>query len=57
LGGEARDDVTLRALVTGGGGFLGGAIVRALLRRGAQVTSFARGDYPLLEAAGAGTLG
>jgi nucleoside-diphosphate-sugar epimerase len=52
VGGQAGEVVTLRALVTGGGGFLGGAIVRALLARGAQVTSFARGDYPVLEAAG-----
>ena len=42
----------LQALVTGGGGFLGGAIVRQLLARGDQVWSFARGDYPELEALG-----
>ena len=42
----------LRALVTGGGGFLGGAIVDQLLARGAQVTSYARGDYPALTAKG-----
>ena len=34
------------ALVTGGGGFLGRAIVEQLLARGDQVRSFARGDYP-----------
>jgi nucleoside-diphosphate-sugar epimerase len=38
----------VRALVTGGGGFLGGAIVRRLLDRGWLVRSFARGDYPAL---------
>src|SRR5205807_1891706 len=42
----------MRALVTGGGGFLGGAIVRRLLARGDAVRSFARGDYPELSALG-----
>ena len=42
----------MKALVTGGGGFLGGAIVRLLRRRGDEVRSFARGAYPALEAAG-----
>lgn len=41
-----------RALVTGGGGFLGGAIVQALIARGARVRSFARGDYPKLRELG-----
>ena len=36
----------LTALVTGGGGFLGLAIVEQLLARGDQVRSFARGSYP-----------
>src|SRR5262249_25879157 len=39
-------------LVTGGGGFLGGAIVRQLLARGDRVRSFARGDYPDLRRLG-----
>src|SRR5206468_3373246 len=42
----------MKALVTGGGGFLGGAIVRRLAARGDQVRSFARGDYPALAALG-----
>lgn len=43
----------MRALVTGGGGFLGEALVRLLLRRGDVVRSFSRGSYPELEALGA----
>jgi nucleoside-diphosphate-sugar epimerase len=35
-------------LVTGGGGFLGGAIVRRLRARGDSVRSFSRGDHPEL---------
>ena len=42
----------MKALVTGGGGFLGGAIVDRLLARGIEVRSFARGDYPALDAKG-----
>lgn len=42
----------MRALVTGGGGFLGGAIVRHLVGRGDDVTSFSRGRYPELEEMG-----
>ena len=38
----------MRALVTGGGGFLGGAIVRLLVDRGDGVRSFSRGTYPHL---------
>lgn len=37
-----------QVLVTGGGGFLGKAIVRRLLDRGDRVTSFSRGAYPQL---------
>ena len=38
-----------RVLVTGGGGFLGKAIVKVLLARGDKVTSFSRGFYPKLD--------
>ncbi len=36
----------MNALVTGGGGFLGRAIVRRLVARGDTVRSFSRGNYP-----------
>ncbi len=39
-------------LVTGGGGFLGKAITRLLVKRGDRVYSFSRGFYPELEALG-----
>jgi len=39
-------------LVTGAGGFIGGAIARALLARGEKVRSFARGEYPELSELG-----
>ncbi|MBW1841547.1 MAG: NAD-dependent epimerase/dehydratase family protein [Deltaproteobacteria bacterium] len=39
-------------LVTGGGGFLGFAIVRRLVERGDRVRSFSRGSYPALETIG-----
>jgi len=43
----------LKALVTGGGGFLGRYIVEQLLDRGDDVTVFSRGDYPELVKIGA----
>jgi 2-alkyl-3-oxoalkanoate reductase len=36
----------MNALVTGGGGFIGSALVHELLKCGFRVTSFSRGDYP-----------
>ncbi len=42
----------MKALVTGGGGFLGLAIVRALVARGDTVRSFSRAHYPALQALG-----
>ena len=39
-------------LVTGGGGFLGGEIVRQLSARGESIRIIARGQYPELEAQG-----
>jgi nucleoside-diphosphate-sugar epimerase len=41
-----------RVLVTGGGGFVGSAIVRRLRARGVEVRVLARGDYPELVALG-----
>lgn len=38
----------MKVLVTGGGGFLGCAIVRQLLKRGDAVRSYSRGAYPEL---------
>ena len=45
----------MRALVTGGGGFLGGALARRLRERGDDVRVFGRGQYPELEALGIDT--
>ena len=42
----------MKALVTGGGGYLGGAVVRALLKRDDDVHSLQRGDYPELQRLG-----
>jgi 2-alkyl-3-oxoalkanoate reductase len=42
----------MRAVVTGGGGFLGGAIVRLLCRRAWPVRSFTRTAYPWLDELG-----
>ncbi len=42
----------MRALVTGGGGFVGGKLARALRARGDDVIAYQRGSYPELEQAG-----
>jgi nucleoside-diphosphate-sugar epimerase len=46
----------MRALITGGGGFLGGHIARLLHERGDEVVAVGRRAYPLLERMGAGTI-
>ena len=38
----------MKALVTGGGGFLGKAIVKLLIERGDEVRSFSRNEHPAL---------
>jgi len=43
----------VKALVTGGGGFLGGAVARLLRQRGYAVRSFTRTAYPWLDELGA----
>lgn len=43
----------MKVLVTGAGGFLGGAIARKLVERGDSVRSFSRGEHPALAALGA----
>lgn len=45
-------DKQRRVLVTGGGGFLGSAIVRMLLEKGDRVRSFSRRPYPELDRLG-----
>jgi nucleoside-diphosphate-sugar epimerase len=47
-----RGDSARTILVTGGGGFLGQAIVRQLINRGDSVNSFSRGYYSELAALG-----
>lgn len=42
----------MKALVTGGGGFLGGVIVRMLREQGDQVVSISRSNYPMLAGLG-----
>jgi nucleoside-diphosphate-sugar epimerase len=56
MGREAPRERLVRALVTGGGGFLGRAIVEQLLRSGHTVTAAGRHDYPEVAALGARTV-
>ncbi len=46
----------MKSLVTGGGGFLGSAIVKALLNRGDTVKTIQRSDCPFLKEWGAETI-
>ena len=46
----------MRALVTGGGGFLGLYMVELLLARGAEVRVLCRGQYPALDVLGVETV-
>lgn len=46
----------IKALVTGGGGFLGQYIVEQLLQRGDEVTVFCRGQYAALDQLGVRTI-
>lgn len=45
-----------KAIVTGGGGFVGKAIIRMLLTRGVDCTALGRNHYPEVEAMGARSL-
>lgn len=49
MGGRAMAE---KILVTGGGGFLGQALIKALLSRGHKVQTLNRGHYPELETIG-----
>jgi nucleoside-diphosphate-sugar epimerase len=50
--GQGSEQGMTKILVTGGGGFLGGAIVERLVERGDEVSSFSRGTYPALSRLG-----
>ena len=56
LAGQSEGRRSIKALVTGGGGFLGRAVVEQLRARGDQVRSLSRGRYPELEALGVDTV-
>lgn len=49
-------ETAVKALVTGGGGFLGQAIVRGLIARGVGVSSFSRSEHRELSALGVGQI-
>ena len=53
---SSAGDTSKNILVTGGGGFLGKAIVRQLLAKGHRVASFSRGIHPGLDALGVNQL-
>jgi nucleoside-diphosphate-sugar epimerase len=55
-GGSWRWVWIVRVIVTGGGGFLGLALCRALVQRGYDVASYSRGSYPALAALGVAQL-
>lgn len=42
----------MNALVTGGGGFIGAALIKQLVKQGYKAASFSRGDYPDLRRLG-----
>jgi len=42
----------MNVLVTGGGGFIGSALIRELVKRNYRIASFSRGDYPGLREIG-----
>jgi nucleoside-diphosphate-sugar epimerase len=46
----------MNVLVTGGGGFMGMALIKRLIKEGHRVTSFSRGEYPLHWALGINTV-
>jgi nucleoside-diphosphate-sugar epimerase len=48
MGGKKTEQVKKNILVTGGGGFLGKAIIRLLLEDGHAITSFSRTQYKAL---------
>jgi nucleoside-diphosphate-sugar epimerase len=56
MGNSISNRTSQNVLVTGGGGFLGGAIVRQLAARGDRVFSFSRSTYPKLEDLGVGQI-
>ena len=51
-GGATRGGQGMKLLVTGGGGFLGQALCRALLARGHEVASFSRSRHAALDVLG-----
>lgn len=53
MSAEQEQRIPEKVLVTGGGGFLGKGIVRALIARGDEVRTFSRSDYPELRELGA----